>query len=168
MRTLVSALLALAALAACAGERADGPAEASSYEASFAPEAPDLLIVEVREMAPVHAARLLAPDGSAVEAHAIDTERQRSSGGSGVYPSVGVGVGGGSHSGISTGIGIGFPIFGGGGESGRTEYRSTVRIRIPDMAAYRAGWQGYELRLTLGEGAEARQMVIPAPEPPAP
>ncbi len=168
MRTLVSALLALAALAACSGDRAGDRAETSSFEASFAPEAPDLLIVEVREDEPVIAARLLAPDGVVVEAHAIDTDRHRSGGGGGVYPSVGVGVGGGSHSGVSTGIGIGFPIFGGGGEPGRTEYRSTVRIRVPDMAAYRADWQGYELRLTFGEGAEARQMVIPAPEPPAP
>ena len=171
MRNAVIACLALAALSACASDRNSTGAEAakSDYAASFAPEAADLLLVEVRDQDPVRAARLVAPDGSVYEAHAIDTDRIRGSGGGGFYPSVGVGVGGGSNSGVSTGVGIGFPIFGGGGGgAGRTEYRSTARIRVPDLAAYRANWQKYELRVTLGEGAEEHQVVIPAPEPTAP
>jgi hypothetical protein len=170
MRNAVIACLALVALAACASDRERAAAEAPKpdYLASFAPEAGDLLLVEVRDEDPVRAARLVAPDGAAIEAHAIDTERRsRGGGGGGFYPSVGVGVGGGSG-GVSTGVGIGFPIFGGGGGSRRTEYESVARIRIPDPAAYRANWQKYEIRATLGEGAEEHEVVIPAPEPPAP
>jgi hypothetical protein len=171
MRKAVIACLALAALAACASDqKSNAGADAQSdYAASFAPEASDLLLVEVRDEDPVRAARLVAPDGSATEAHAIDTERTRGSGGGGgVYPSIGVGVGGGSNSGVATGVGIGFPIFGGGGGGGRPEYRSTARIHVPDMAAYRANWQKYELRVTVGEGTDQHQIVIPAPEPAAP
>jgi hypothetical protein len=170
MRNAVIACLALVALAACASDRqraaeADEPA----YAASFAPESADLLMVEVRDEDPVRAARLVAPDGAAVEAHAIDTERRsRSGGGGGFYPSVGVGVGTGSNSGVSTGVGIGFPIFGGGGGAAREEFQSVARIHIPDLAAYRANWQKYEIRVTLGEGADEHEVVIPAPEPPAP
>ncbi len=162
------ACLGLAALAACASDGERAGAAQNAYEASFAPEAPDLLIVEVREDEPVRGARLVAPDGSSQEAHAIDTDGGRSGGGGGaIFPSVGVGVGGGGSSGVSTGLGIGFPIFGGGGGSTRTEYRSTARIRIADLPDYRANWQKYELRLTLGEGAAAHEVVIAAPEPPA-
>ena len=170
MRNAVIACLALAAVAACASDR-ERAAEAAKpdYVASFAPEASDLLLVEVRDDDPVRAARLVAPDGSAQEAHAIDTSRtSRGGGGGGFYPSVGVGVGGGSNSGVSTGVGIGFPIFGGGGGRTRTEYESVARIRIPDPAAYRANWQKYEVRLTLGEGGAQHEVVVPAPEPPAP
>jgi hypothetical protein len=170
MRNAVIACLALVALAACASDReraaeADKPA----YSASFAPEAADLLLVEVRDEDPVRTARLVGPDGAAIEAHAIDTERRSSGGGGGgFYPSVGVGVGGGSGGGgVSTGVGIGFPIFGGGG-SAREEFQSVARIRLPDPAAYRANWQNYEIRATLGEGADEHEVVIPAPEPPAP
>ena len=171
MRTLVIACLALAALAACASDRDRAAAEAPKpdYLATFAPEAADLLLIEVRDDDPVRAARLVAPDGSGVEAHAIDTERRsRGGGGGGFYPSVGVGVGGGSNSGVSTGVGIGFPIFGGGGGRAREEFQSVARIRLPDVAAYRANWQKYEVRVTLGEGADEHEVVIPAPEPPKP
>ena len=170
MRNAVIACLALVALAACASDRERAAAEAPKpdYLATFAPEAADLLLVEVRDEDPVRSARLVAPGGAAIEAHAIDTNRTRGAGGGGFYPSVGVGVGTGSNSGVSTGVGIGFPIFGGGGGSRRTEYESVARIRIPDLAAYRANWQNYELRVTLGEGAEEHEVVIPAPEPPAP
>lgn len=170
MRNAVIACLALVALAACASDRERAAAEAPQpdYAASFAPEAGDLLLVQVRDDDPVRAARLVAPDGTAIEAHAIDTERRsRGGGGGGFYPSVGVGVGGGSG-GVSTGVGIGFPIFGGGGGRARTEYDSVARIRIPDLAAYRANWQKYEVRVTLGEGAQQHEVAIPAPEPPAP
>jgi hypothetical protein len=171
MRTIVIACLALVALAACASDRDRAAAEAPKpdYAATFAPEAADLLLVEIRDDDPVRAARLVAPDGTAIEAHAIDTERKsRGGGGGGFYPSVGVGVGGGSNSGVSTGVGIGFPIFGGGGGNAREEFESVARIRITDPAAYRANWQKYEVRVTLGEGADEHEVAIPAPEPPAP
>ena len=171
MRNAVIACLALVALAACASDRDRAAAEAPKpdYLATFAPEAADLLLIEVRDEDPVRAARLVAPGGAATEAHAIDTERRsRGGGGGGFYPSVGVGVGGGSNSGVSTGVGIGFPIFGGGGGRAREEFQSVARIRLPDVAAYRANWQKYEVRVTLGEGADEHEVVIPAPEPPKP
>ena len=171
MRNAVIACLALVALAACASDKDRAAAEAPKpdYLASFAPEAADLLLIEVRDEDPVLAARLVAPDGTTTEAHAIDTERHATGGGGGgFYPAVGVGVGGGSNSGVSTGVGIGFPIFGGGGGGGRLEYESVARIRIPDLAAYRASWQKYEIRAMLGEGGSEHEVVIPAPEPPAP
>ena len=56
------ACLALAALAACASDRAE-PAK-TVYEAVFAPELPDLVVVEVTDDEPVTAARLVAPDGA--------------------------------------------------------------------------------------------------------
>ena len=171
MRNAVIACLALVALAACASDKDHAAAEPPKpdYLASFAPEAADLLLIEVRDEDPVLAARLVAPDGTAVEAHAIDSERHATGGGGGgFYPSVGVGVGGGSNSGVSTGVGIGFPIFGGGGGGGRLEYESVARIRIPDLAAYRANWQKYEIRAMLGEGGSGHEVVIPAPEPAAP
>jgi hypothetical protein len=168
MRALV--LIALVLLAACSGdrERARPAAAEPPYAAAFAPEFPDLIQVSVRDARPVTAARLVAPDGTFYEAYAIDTERSRTGGGGGwgVSPSVGVGVGGGSG-GVSTGIGIGFPIFGGGGAPARSEVRSTARIRVTDMAAYRANWEKSELRVTIGEGSEAHDVVIPAPQPPA-
>ena len=42
------------------------------YVASFAPEASDLLLIEVRDDEPVRAARLVAPDGTAQEAVVAD------------------------------------------------------------------------------------------------
>lgn len=159
------ACLALAALAACASDRAE-PAK-TVYEAVFAPELPDLVVVEVTDDEPVTAARLVAPDGTFYDAYSIDTDRRSGAASTGIQPSIGVGVGGGSSSNISTGIGIGFPIFGSSGPAPRPEYRSTARIRVTDMAGYRTSWQKSELRLTVGEGAAEHQVVIPAPEPPA-
>ena len=168
MRNAVIACLALAALAACASDAGRDGAENTSYQAAFAPEEPDLVVAEVTDDEPVTAARLVMPDGTSFEAHSIDTDRRSGGASSGIYPSVGVGVSGGSSSNIATGIGIGFPIFGSSGPTPPPEYRSTARIRVTDMTAYRAQWQKSELRLTLGEGAAEHQVAIPAPEPPAP
>jgi hypothetical protein len=35
------------------------------------------------------------------------------------------------------------------------------------MAAYRANWQKTEVRITMGEGSAAHEVVIVAPKPPA-
>lgn len=166
MRNAVIACLAVAALTACAGEGDRAGRSDTRYEAAFAADLPDLLVVEVTEDEPVTAARLVAPDGTFYEAYSIDTDRRSGGARTGIYPSVGVGVSGGSSSRISSGIGIGFPIFGSPGPAAPPEYRSTARIRVTDMAAYRAEWQASELRLTLGEGAAEHQVAIPAPEPP--
>jgi hypothetical protein len=162
----VIACLALVALAACSSNRAD--AAKASYETSFSSDTPDLLLVEVQDDQPVTAARLAAPDGTFYEAYSIDTDRQSGGASSpGIFPSVGVGVSGGSSSNVSTGVGLSFPIFGASGPAPRPYYHSTARIRVTDMPAYRANWQKSEVRLTMGEGSAAHEVVIKAPQPPA-
>ena len=164
MRIVVIACLALAALAACASDHAE-PAK-TLYQATFAPDSQDVMVVEVRDDEPMTAARLVAPDGTNSDAYSIDTDRRPGGASTGILPSVGVGVSGGSSSHVSTGIGIGFPIFGSNGPTPRPQYHSTARIQVRDMAAYRANWQKFEVRLTVGEGSAEHQVVIPAPEPP--
>lgn len=165
MRKYVIACLALVALVACSSNRAESAK--ASYEASFSSDTPDLLIVEVDDDQPVTAARLAASDGTFDEAYSIDTDRQSGGASPGILPSVGVGVSGGSSSHVSTGVGLSFPIFGASGPAPQPHYRSTARIRVTDMAAYRANWQKSEVRLTMGEGSAAHQVVIAAPKPPA-
>jgi hypothetical protein len=153
-------------LAACSGGGESAKQAAPPFQVEFASGAPDLIEVHVRDQQPVKSAKLVQPDGTFYEAYAIDTERHENAGGGGISPSFGVGVAGGSSSHVSTGVGIGFPIFGSSGSSSTPEYRSTVRIRVTDMTAYRASWQKSELRLTLGEGSSQHDVVIPAPSPP--
>ena len=166
MRKYVIACLALVALVACSSNRAESAK--ASYETSFSSDTPDVLLIEVDDDQPVTGARLAAPDGTVSEAYSIDTDRQSGGGASpGVFPSVGVGVGGGSSGNVSTGIGLSFPIFGASGPAPHAHYRSTARIRVPNMAAYRANWQKTEVRITMGEGSAAHEVVIVAPKPPA-
>jgi hypothetical protein len=116
-------------------------------------------------------AELTSPDGKAFIAHQIDRERLSRGGGSYGQPSmgVGVGVGGGSGGvGVGTGVGFGFPL--GGSYSGPPRdgrVASTAKIRVPDMTAYRAHWQQWKVRVTLGEGAAKRVIEVGAPPPPA-
>jgi hypothetical protein len=165
MRKYVIACLALVALVACSSNRAESAK--ASYETSFSSDTPDLLLVEVDDDQPVTAARLAAPDGTFYEAYAIDTDRQSGGSSPGIFPSEGVGVSGGSSSNISTGVGLSFPIFGASGPAPRPHYRSTARIRVTDMAAYRANWEKSEVRLTMGEGSSAHEIVLRAPKPAA-
>ena len=44
---------------------------------------------------------------------------------------------------------------------------STALVRVPDIAAYRAQWQRWKVRVTLGEGAGQRVIETVAPAPPA-
>src|SRR5262245_31651065 len=165
MRKSVTACLALVALAACASHRAESAK--SDYEVSFDSDTPDLLVVEVHDDQPVKAARLAAPDGTFYEAYSIDTDRQSEGASPGIFPSVGVGLSVGSSSSVSSGIGLSFPIFGASGPAPGARYHSTARIKVTDMAAYRANWQKSEVRLTMGEGSVSHEVVIAAPQPPA-
>ena len=165
MRRYVIACLALVALVACSSNRAESAK--ASYETSFSSDTPDVLLIQVDDDQPVTGARLAAPDGTVSEAYSIDTDRQPGSPSPGIFPSVGVGVSGGSSSNISTGVGLSFPIFGASGPAPHVHYRSTARIRVPDMAAYRANWQKTEVRITMGEGSAVHEVVIVAPKPPA-
>jgi hypothetical protein len=161
------ALAAALALSACAGDsdRAKNQAAAKPYRAAFEAGFPDVILVEVTDDLPVTKASLVAPDGRTIEAQGIDTDRRRRGGG-GISPSFGVGVGGGSSSGVGGGVGIGFPIFGSGGSAVSDEYHSIARIRLDDVAAYRAGWQRTQVKLQLGEAPDGREVVLPAPAPP--
>jgi hypothetical protein len=164
MRVL-ACLLALFVLAACAGDRERHIS--SPVAARFADEAASAPEIEITatDRQPVETAELIAPDGTAIPAHQIDRSKtvEETRGGD---PSVGVGVFGGSSGHIGTSVGIGFPLFG-DGSSRDPVIDSRALIRIPDMAAYRAGWQQYRLRLRFGAAPEnERVMEIPAPRPP--
>jgi hypothetical protein len=81
---------------------------------------------------------------------------------------VGVGVGGGSGGfGVGTGVGFGFPLGGGYDAPRDGRVASTAKIRVPDMAGYRAGWQRWTVRVTLGEDGSGRVIEVAAPPPPA-
>ena len=167
-RSYALALAFSLALAACAGDsdRSKTEVPAKPYRAAFEAGFPDIILVEVTDDLPVTKATLVAPDGRTIEAHGIDTDRRSRGGGGGIAPTFGVGVGGGSSSGVGGGVGIGFPIFGSGGSAVSDEYHSIARIRLDDVAAYRAGWQRSQVKLQLGEAPGGREVVLPAPAPP--
>ena len=162
----LACLLALLALAACSGDRDDGIS--SPVAARFIPGGADApqIEIEVTDRQAVETAELVAPDGAVTSAHQINRDRIVEGGRGGASPSVGVGVFGGSSGDIGTSIGIGIPIFG-GYDPGDPAIDSRAVIRVPDLAAYRAGWQQYRVRLRFGAAPEnERVMEIPAPRPP--
>ncbi len=156
-------LLVLLAVAACAGD--DDRGFSSPVAAGFAAGAADRIEVTVADSQPVETAELVAPDGSVTAAYQIDRSKTIDEGG-GPQPSVGVGVFGGSSGQIGTSVGINFPV-GRSGAPSDPVIDSRALILVPDMAAYRAGWTGYRLRLHLGTTETNRRvMEIPAPRPP--
>ena len=165
---ILACLLALLVLAACAGERnrhISSPVAARFADATVgAPEIAPEIEITATDRQPVETAELIAPDGTAIPAHQIDRNKtvEESRGGA---PSVGVGVFGGSSGNVGTSIGIGFPLFG-DDEEREPVIDSRALIRVPDMDAYRAGWQHYRLRLRFGLPENERVMEIPAPRPP--
>jgi len=143
---------------------------------SFSGSEQDTLQVQVTDPQPVTRVELAAPDGRVFLAHQIDRESLTRQGG-GYYgqPSVGVGVGVGSGggccwsgSGVGVGFGFGFPL----GDAREPDYgpggvASTALVQVPDMAAYRAQWQHWKVRIYLGEGASERMVEVAAPQPAA-
>ncbi len=171
MKTRILMLLSAFLMAACADQRgADAPAGTADNPVvtTFSTSEPDTLDVQVTDREPVTRVELAAPDGQVFTAHQIDRERLSRRGGSYGQPSMGVGVGGGSGGfGVGTGVGFGFPL--GGGDYGAPRdprVASTAKIRVPDMAAYRARWQQWKVRVTLGEGGSKRVIEVGAPPPP--
>ncbi len=163
-RTLT--IFALLTLTACGYNSQKPSGIGESVTSAISPEDASVIVVNVSDPLPVKAARLIDPAGKVTEGFAIDTDRATYSDGGGLKPNVGVGVTGGSNGGVSTGIGIGFPLFGSG--SGTATHRVTesrIRLRIDDMAAYRANWQRYTLAVDLDDGVNRRsfQMLPPAP-----
>ncbi|WP_374654407.1 hypothetical protein [Dongia sp.] len=159
--------LALLTLTACGYDSARPHGIDETVTAAISAEDETVIVLTVDDPLPVKSARLIDPSGAVTEAFAIDRDRQSYSGGGNVRPNVGVGVVGGSSGGVSTGIGIGFPLFSSdGGGAVRRMTQSRVQLRIPDIAAYRLGWQHYAIAVDLDDGVNRRsfQMVPPAPE----
>jgi hypothetical protein len=174
MKTPILMLISAFLTVACSNQQATNtPAgtPANPVVTSFSESEKDTLDVQVTDRQPVTQAELASPDGKIFIAHQIERERLSRAGGYYGQPSmgVGVGVGGGSGGfGVGSGVGFGFPL--GGGYSGAPRdgrVASTAKIRVPDMTAYRAHWQQWKVRVTLGEGAAKRVIEVGAPPPPA-
>jgi hypothetical protein len=157
------------ALGGCWGGSDLPPPPRESVVSQFVPGAAGEIETTIVDVLPVKAALLRQPDGQAVAAAQIDRERNVYSESTGYGPGVGVDVAGGSESGVSTGIGFGFPLFGGGGPSGThtgAMTTSTIRFKVPDMAAYSRDWQHWVLHVDLDDGANRRSIETLPPAPP--
>ena len=145
------------------------PAPPESVTSAFAEDAPSIIETRIVDPLPAQAAFLKLPNGTTLPAVAIDAERNLYSDETGYGPNFGARVEGGSSSGVQTGFGIGFPLFGGGGPSGHqvgAMSTSTIRFRIPDMAAYRRDWQRWILHVDLDDGGNHRVIETLPPAPP--
>ncbi len=166
-------LTALAALATGCGydsppppSYAGGGAFDERVDAAISAEDESVILLTISDPLPVKSAQLIDPAGAATEAFLIERDSDHYHGGSGIRPNIGVGVVGGSSSGVSTGVGIGFPIFSSTGDGAvRRITESRVRLRIADLAVYRANWQRYAIAVELDDGVNRRsfRMVPPAP-----
>jgi len=177
MKSPVLILISTFLMAACANNQGTAGHQGSAANpvvTSFSTGEQDTLEVQVTDREPVTRAELAAPDGRIFLAQRIDRERLTRQGGGYGQPSLGVGVGvaggSGGHVGTGVGVGFGFPfIIGGSDDYGYREPRvtSTALIHVPDMAAYRAQWQQWKVRVYLGEGASQRMIEVAAPQPAA-
>lgn len=167
----LTALGILVTVAACGYDSPKPSAIDDSVSSAISAEDANVIVVNISDPLPVKSARLIDPAGIATDAFAIDTSRntyfERRSGSYG--PNVGVGIGGGSNGGVSTGIGIGIPLFGSGSSSGSSTTHlvtdSRIRVRVNDMAAYRANWQRYKLAVDLDNGVRRRSFEMTPPAP---
>lgn len=136
--------------------------------ARFVEGRPDLIEVSIRDAQPTDRVELVAPDGTVTAAYQLDRERVATTEAAPSGFNFGVGVTGGSSSGVQPSVGIGFPIFGRTPTAQpREEVRSVARIKVADMAAYRADWQRWIVRILFGtKGPSPRKMEMAAPAPP--
>ena len=156
------------ALGGCWGGGSTPPPR-ESVVSHFVLGSPDLIQTTIVDALPVKAATLKLPGGQLVEAQQIDKERNVYSDRGGYGPNFGVGVAGGSQGVVSSGIGFGFPLFGvgqGGGYRTGSVTTSTIRFKVPDMAAYRRDWQHWVLHIDLDDGANRRSIETLPPAPP--
>jgi|AraplaMF_Col_mMF_1032025.scaffolds.fasta_scaffold00141_10 hypothetical protein len=156
------------ALAGCSGDETTPPPR-ESMASHFVLGSPDQILTTIVDPLPVKSALLMLPDGQTVAAYQIDKERNTYTDTNDYYGSgLGVGVQGGSNGVVSSGIGIGFPLFGGGGADARSHSTttSTLRFKVPDMAAYRRDWQHWVLHVDLDDGANRRAIETLPPAPP--
>jgi hypothetical protein len=161
----IAGFLPLAALAAAL--LASGAALATNqYDFDLDWDDDEDLVVELEDERTFDEAVLVAPDGTEIAAYRIERDRESSTSRYDDSPSAGVGVGGGSG-GFGVGVGIGIPL--GGGSESYVRYETEAKIRLPDMAAYRADWPKWRLRIHLPkdeDGAPARTIEMAAPPPP--
>jgi hypothetical protein len=167
--TLPLLAVLLLALGACAGDgarQARGNADELGPVTADFTASPDTIEVRVRDRQPVDRVELAGPAGEIVIAWRL--ERERVAAGAAPSPKFGLGVGifGGSSTRVGTSVGIGFPL--GGVENAPDEpyVISIALVRLPDLAAYRATWRQWSVRIRLGDAdSNYRFMQIPAPAP---
>jgi hypothetical protein len=156
-------------LSGCWGGGDTAPPPRESVVSHFVLGSTDQIETTIVDVLPVKSAVLKLPDGATVAAAQIDRDRNVYTEDTGYGPNLGVGVAGGSGGVVSSGIGIGFPLFGGGGPSGSQTHSmttSTLRFKVPDMAAYRRDWQHWVLHIDLDDGANRRSIETLPPAPP--
>ena len=158
MKTPILILISAFLMASCTGNSGSRTYEATPANpvvTSFAGSEQDTVKVQVTDPQPVTRVELAAPDGRIFLAHQIDRERLTRRGGC---------CWGGS--GVGLGVGFGFPL----GDAREPDYgpagvASTALVQVPDMAAYRAHWQQWKVRIYLGEGGSERMVEVAAPQP---
>jgi hypothetical protein len=177
MKTPILILISAFLTASCtnnAGSHGHAAAPVNPVVTSFSESEQGTVTVQVTDPQPVTRVELAAPDGRVYLAYQIDREHLTRQGGYGYgQPTVGVGVGGGSGGccwgggGVGVGLGFGFPL----GDARQPDYpvgvASTAVIHVPDIAAYRTGWQQWKVRVYLGEGPAERMIEVAAPPPAA-
>ena len=157
--------LAMLLLGACS-HRAPAPLAPPPLTVGFAAGLPDVVDVMMVDRQPMEQASLIGPDGKAIAAYQISRDRLVVASDSGVAAGLGLGVFGGASGGVSSGFGIGFPLFG-SPPTTDSVVQSHALIRLEDMKAYRADWQGWKLHLRLGSPETSeRDVEFPAPRPP--
>ncbi len=148
MRPLV-ALIVLLTLAGCT-MRSPAPARATARFID-----PATVEVVVVDRLPIDHAILVMPSAK-ITAQSIETARWSLSG-----PGI-AWIGIGEDSAAFVGFG---PVLR-PGTSGPRQAVSVARLAIPDVGAYRAGWQRSEIQITLGvHGSATRTLAVDAPNP---
>jgi hypothetical protein len=161
-------LAGLLVLAGCAAERPSQgprtiPQEVPPLVSHFAEDAADTVEVILRDRKPVERAELVAASGQAYVAGPIRHERIAVDADG--QPILGLQASGGSSEIDSFGVTL--PLFGIDKPKAQTMMLSTARIQVADMAAYRASWPHWIVRLRLGTPQTTQRTVeFPAPRPP--
>lgn len=148
MRPLV-ALIVLLTFVGCAMR---SPAPASATARFIDPATVEVVVVD---RLPIDRAILVMPSAN-ITAQSIETARWSLSG-----PDI-------AWFGINedSAAFVGFGPMPRPGASGPRQSVSVARLVIPDVGAYRAGWQRSEVRITLGvHGSATRSLALDAPSP---
>jgi hypothetical protein len=166
LRLLFMTLPLLMTLAACTDAPPPALGPQQGVRASFPPGGVTGVIqIDALDALPLHAAELVAPDGTATPASYLDvtanprtlggtasiTDPWRASmlGGNGIDPTLGTAPS---------------PVV-------RAQERilltsSTADITLPDPVAYGRDWTGYKIRLSFGpSGGDVREIAAPQPPP---